>query len=98
MYFRWWCEKALFQVTVIIFCSFVIGILLYRFFVLGNKKFTVRNSNDLILYSNAFKKAEINGKFFGVADLRIEEKAFNSADAKVSGFKERNFNLCLIHR
>ncbi|XP_017479173.1 PREDICTED: uncharacterized protein LOC108368772, partial [Rhagoletis zephyria] len=48
---------------------------------LGNKKFTVRNSNDLILYSNAFKRAEINGRFVGVADLRIEEKAFNSANA-----------------
>ncbi|XP_053950721.1 uncharacterized protein LOC128858454 [Anastrepha ludens] len=47
----------------------------------GNKKFTVRNSNDLILYSNAFKRAEINGRFVGVADLRIEEKAFNSANA-----------------
>lgn len=51
----------------------------------------MRNSNDLILYSNAFKKAEINGRFVGVADLRIEEKAFNSANARVSMSKVRNF-------
>uniref|UniRef100_A0A0K8WLM8 Uncharacterized protein n=1 Tax=Bactrocera latifrons TaxID=174628 RepID=A0A0K8WLM8_BACLA len=77
----------------------------------GSKKFTVRNSNDLILYSNAFKKAEINGKFFGIADLRIEEKAFNSADAKLyienshidniyrfeASMREIKFNNCTIN-
>uniref|UniRef100_A0A1A9WVB5 Right handed beta helix domain-containing protein n=1 Tax=Glossina brevipalpis TaxID=37001 RepID=A0A1A9WVB5_9MUSC len=49
----------------------------------GNCKFTVRNSNDLILYADAFENAKINGLLVGIKDLRIGEKAFNSAHAKL---------------
>ncbi|KAL9873804.1 ben isoform 2-T2 [Glossina fuscipes fuscipes] len=49
----------------------------------GNCKLTVRNSNDLILYADAFENAKINGLFVGIRDLRIGEKAFNSAQAKL---------------
>lgn len=46
-------------------------------------KFNVTNSNDVFLFENAFENTQIRGSFVGIKDLRISEKAFNSAQAKV---------------
>ncbi|XP_061399594.1 uncharacterized protein LOC133335325 [Musca vetustissima] len=46
-------------------------------------KLNVTNSNDVLLFENAFENTQIRGSFVGIKDLRISEKAFNSAQAKL---------------
>ncbi|KNC30502.1 hypothetical protein FF38_07824 [Lucilia cuprina] len=46
-------------------------------------KIIITNSNDVLLLENAFEKTNIRGQFVGIKDLRINEKAFKSAQARL---------------
>ncbi|KAM7348327.1 ben isoform 2-T2 [Cochliomyia hominivorax] len=46
-------------------------------------KFNITNSNDVLLLENAFEKTNIRGQFVAIKDLRINEKAFKSAQARL---------------
>lgn len=46
-------------------------------------KVNISNSNDVLLLQNAFEKTNIRGYFVAIKDLRINEKAFKSAQARV---------------
>uniref|UniRef100_A0A1I8MBC7 Right handed beta helix domain-containing protein n=1 Tax=Musca domestica TaxID=7370 RepID=A0A1I8MBC7_MUSDO len=46
-------------------------------------KLNVTNSNNVLLFENAFENTQIRGTFVGIKDLRIAEKAFSSAQAKL---------------
>ncbi|XP_075159237.1 ben [Haematobia irritans] len=46
-------------------------------------KVNVTNSNDVLLFENSFENTQIRGSFVGIKDLRISEKAFSSAQAKL---------------
>ncbi|XP_065362958.1 uncharacterized protein be isoform X2 [Calliphora vicina] len=46
-------------------------------------KIIITNSNDVLLLENAFEKTNIRGQFIGIKDLRINEKAFKSAQARL---------------
>lgn len=52
--------------------------------LLDGCKLNVTNSNDVLLFENAFEHTEIRGTFVDIKDLRISEKAFNTAHARVS--------------
>ncbi|XP_037938855.1 uncharacterized protein LOC119671986 [Teleopsis dalmanni] len=62
-------------------------------FLACTSKFTVRNSNEVILYADAFEEAEVNGLFVDIKDLRIDEGAFNLAKAKLRIEKSNIDNL-----
>ncbi|XP_073834037.1 ben isoform X2 [Musca autumnalis] len=46
-------------------------------------KVNVTNSNDVLLFENAFEHTQIRGTFVGIKDFRISEKAFNTAHARL---------------
>uniref|UniRef100_A0A1I8P772 Right handed beta helix domain-containing protein n=1 Tax=Stomoxys calcitrans TaxID=35570 RepID=A0A1I8P772_STOCA len=61
-------------------------IILQRAFKQANSescKLNVTNSNDVLLFENSFENTQIKGTFVGIKDLRISEKAFTSAQARL---------------
>lgn len=71
-------------------------LILHKIFLLkivASYKLNITNSNEVLLLENAFEKTNIRGQFLAIKDLRINEKAFKSAQARVSLTNLYNFNL-----
>ncbi|XP_055913954.1 uncharacterized protein LOC129947429 isoform X2 [Eupeodes corollae] len=59
----------------------------------GELKFSIRRSNDVIIYGNAFEDTMVKGTFSEINDLRIEEQAFNKAKARLNIISSNVDNL-----